>query len=245
MGTGNGTAPNPVLEVKDIRVKYGNIEALKGVSFTVGKGEIISLIGANGAGKSTTLRAVSGLLKPVSGDILFEGKSVRGIKPHEIVRMGLLQSPEGRGIFANLTVLENLEMGAFTRTDKKGIHSDLDYVYGLFPRIKERQKQLAGTLSGGEQQMLAISRSLMGRPRLLLLDEPSLGLAPQIVNTIFSIIQKINKEGATILLVEQNAFQALKISHRGYVVETGSIVLEGKGSDLLTNEKVRAAYLGG
>lgn len=234
-----------VLEVKDIRVKYGAIEALKGVSFHVKKGEIISLIGANGAGKSTTLRAISGLLKPVAGDILFEGKSIKGIKAHDIVRLGLLQAPEGRGIFANLTVMENLEMGAYTRKDKGGIAADLDHVFQLFPRIKERQKQLAGTLSGGEQQMLAISRALMGRPKLLLLDEPSLGLAPQIVNTIFSIIQKINKDGATILLVEQNAFQALKISHRGYVVETGSIVLEGKGSDLLTNEQVRAAYLGG
>jgi branched-chain amino acid transport system ATP-binding protein len=244
-GRGSNGSGNPVLEVKNIRVKYGAIEALKGISFTVGRGEIISMIGANGAGKSTTLRSISGLLKPVSGDILFEGRSVKGIKAHEIVRLGLLQSPEGRGIFANLTVLENLEMGAYTRNDKKAIAQDLEYVFGLFPRIKERQKQLAGTLSGGEQQMLAISRSLMGRPKLLLLDEPSLGLAPQIVNTIFSIIQKINKEGTTILLVEQNAFQALKISHRGYVVETGSIVLEGKGSDLLTNEQVRAAYLGG
>lgn len=236
----------PLLSVKDIHVKYGNIEALKGISFDVMPGEIISLIGANGAGKSTTLRSISGLLKPVSGDIQFGGKSLVGIKPHEIVRLGLLQSPEGRGIFANLTVGENLEMGAFTRKDSKSeIKKDMENVFSLFPRVKERLKQQAGTLSGGEQQMLAISRALMGRPKLLLLDEPSLGLAPQIVNTIFSIIQKINKEGTTILLVEQNAHQALKISHRGYVVETGQIVLSGKGSDLLVNEKVREAYLGG
>lgn len=239
-------APNALLSVKDIRVKYGNIEALKGVTFEVFEGEIISLIGANGAGKSTTLRTISGLLKPISGDILFQGASIAGMKPHMIVRQGVLQSPEGRGIFANLSVLENLEMGAFTRKDGKAeILKDLEKVYGLFPRIKERLKQQAGTLSGGEQQMLAISRALMGRPKILLLDEPSLGLAPQIVDKIFEIIQQINKEGVTILLVEQNANQALRISHRGYVVETGSLVLSGKGSELLTNEKVREAYLGG
>lgn len=236
----------PLLSVKDIRVKYGNIEALKGISFDVFKGEIISLIGANGAGKSTTLRTISGLLKPVSGDIVFEERSIKGLKPHKIVQAGLLQSPEGRGIFANLTVLENLEMGAYTRKDgKKEIAKDLEKVYGLFPRVKERLKQQAGTLSGGEQQMLAISRALMGRPKILLLDEPSLGLAPQIVEKIFEIILAINKEGVTILLVEQNANQALRVSHRGYVVETGSIVLTGKGLELLSNEKVRAAYLGG
>ncbi|MDZ4676524.1 MAG: ABC transporter ATP-binding protein [Oligoflexia bacterium] len=235
-----------VLSVKNIRVKYGNIEALKGVSFEVNKGEIISLIGANGAGKSTTLRTISGLLKPVSGEILFEGKPIHGMKAHEIVRLGLLQSPEGRGIFANLTVLENLEMGAYTRKDSKAeINKDLEYVYSLFPRVKERLKQQAGTLSGGEQQMLAMSRALMGKPKLLLLDEPSLGLAPQIVDTIFNIIRKINKEGTTILLVEQNAHQALNVSHRGYVVETGEIVLTGPGKELLTNSKVREAYLGG
>lgn len=235
-----------LLSVKNIRVKYGAIEALKGLSFDVIGGEIISLIGANGAGKSTTLRTISGLLKPASGEILFEGKSITGLKPHEIVRTGLLQSPEGRGIFANLTVLENLEMGAYTRKDSRAaIHKDLDHIYSLFPRIKERLKQLAGTLSGGEQQMLAISRSLMGKPKLLLLDEPSLGLAPQIVDTIFGIIKKVNSQGVTILLVEQNAHQALSISHRGYVVETGEIVLTGKGSDLLNNQKVREAYLGG
>lgn len=235
-----------MLSVKDIHVKYGNIEALKGLSFEVFEGEIISLIGANGAGKSTTLRAVSGLLKPVSGQIEFLGTSIAGLKPHLIVRQGILQSPEGRGIFANLTVLENLEMGAFTRADGRAeIAKDLEKVYGMFPRIKERLKQQAGTLSGGEQQMLAISRALMGRPRILLLDEPSLGLAPQIVDKIFEIIQQINREGVTILLVEQNANQALRISNRGYVVETGNIVLSGKGSELLSNEKVREAYLGG
>ena len=236
----------PLLAVKNIRVKYGNIEAIRGISFDVMPGEIISLIGANGAGKSTTLRAISGLLHPVSGDIEFMGKSITKMKAHEVAGLGLLQSPEGRGIFANLSVEENLEMGAYTRKDSKSeIAKDMENVFGLFPRVKERLKQQAGTLSGGEQQMLAISRALMGRPKLLLLDEPSLGLAPQIVNTIFSIIQKINKEGTTILLVEQNAHLALKISHRGYVVETGEIVLTGKGLDLLTNEKVREAYLGG
>lgn len=236
----------PLLAVKNIFVKYGNIEALKGVSFEVMKGEIISLIGANGAGKSTTLRAISGLLHPYAGEIEFDGKPITKLMPHEIVVRGLLQSPEGRGIFANLTVQENLEMGAYTRKDSKvEITKDMESMFLLFPRIKERLKQQAGTLSGGEQQMLAISRALMGRPKLLLLDEPSLGLAPQIVNTIFSIIKKINQEGTTILLVEQNAHQALKVSHRGYVVETGKIVLSGNARDILTNEKVREAYLGG
>jgi branched-chain amino acid transport system ATP-binding protein len=245
-GSTISTAMAPLLSVKDLHVSYGNIEALKGVSFDVMPGEIISLIGANGAGKSTTLRTISALLKPTSGDIQFFGKSIKNLKAHEIVCRGLLQAPEGRGIFANLTVEENLEMGAFTRKDgKQAIAQDMENVFELFPRVKERLKQQAGTLSGGEQQMLAISRALMGRPKLLLLDEPSLGLAPQIVNTIFSIIQKINREGTTILLVEQNAYQALKISNRGYVVETGQIVLSGNGADLLANEKVRAAYLGG
>jgi len=240
------TDSKTLLSVRDIRVKYGNIEALKGISFEVSEGEVISLIGANGAGKSTTLRAISGLLKPVSGQIEFQGTSIAGLKPHLIVRRGVLQSPEGRGIFANLSVLENLEMGAFTRSDGRAeIAKDLEKIYGMFPRLKERLKQQAGTLSGGEQQMLAISRALMGRPKILLLDEPSLGLAPQIVDKIFAIIEQINREGVTILLVEQNANQALRISHRGYVVETGKIVLTGKGSDLLSDEKVREAYLGG
>lgn len=235
-----------LLSVNNLKIKYGNIEALRGVSFEVQEGEIISLIGANGAGKSTTLRAVSGLLKPAEGEINFAGASIGGKKPHDIVRLGLLQCPEGRGIFANLTVLENLEMGAYTRKDSKAkIQKDLEHVFTLFPRVKERLKQQAGTLSGGEQQMLAVSRALMGRPKLLLLDEPSLGLAPQIVETIFSIIKQVNAEGVTILLVEQNANQALRISNRAYVVETGEIVLTGSGKDLLTDPKVRAAYLGG
>lgn len=242
-GSGHGTS---LLSVKNLKVCYGNIDALKDISFEVKKGEIISLIGANGAGKSTTLRAISGLLKPKSGEIIFDGKSIKGMQPHEIVHLGLLQSPEGRGIFANLTVLENLEMGAYTRKDSNAeIKKDMDHVFELFPRVKERLKQVAGTLSGGEQQMLAVSRSLMGRPKLLLLDEPSLGLAPQIVETIFNIIKKINSDGVTILLVEQNAAQALKIAHRAYVVETGNIVMQGTGPELLKSPKVREAYLGG
>lgn len=235
-----------LLNVKDIRVSYGSIEALKKMSFHVAKNEIVSLIGSNGAGKSTTLRTISGLLHPQSGEVEFEGNRIDKMKPHEIVRLGLLQSPEGRGIFANLTVLENLEMGAFTRKDSKSeILKDMEHIFSLFPRVKERIKQVAGTLSGGEQQMLAISRALMGRPKLLLLDEPSLGLAPQIVQTIFNIITKVNKEGMTILLVEQNAHQALKISHRAYVIETGQIVLQGSGAELLHNKDVQKAYLGG
>ena len=237
---------SPILQVKNLCVCYGSIDALKDISFDVQQGEIISLIGANGAGKSTTLRAISGLLKPKKGEILFDGKSIGGVKPHEIVTRGLLQAPEGRGIFANLTVMENLEMGAYTRKDSKSeIKKDLEYVFTLFPRVKERIGQLAGTLSGGEQQMLAVSRALMGKPKLLLLDEPSLGLAPQIVETIFNIVKKINSQGVTVLLVEQNAHQALKISHRAYVIETGQVVLTGKGQELLTNPKVREAYLGG
>jgi branched-chain amino acid transport system ATP-binding protein len=239
-----GKVAKRILEVQNIRVKYGAIEALKEISFHVDEGEIISLIGANGAGKSTTLRTLSGLLTPISGNIVFQGESIVGRKAHDIVRLGLVHAPEGRGIFANLTVLENLEIGAFTRTHKKEIAADMDHVFGLFPRLKERIKQSAGTLSGGEQQMLAISRALMSRPRLLLLDEPSLGLAPQFVQTIFTIIQKLGREGVTILLVEQNACQALKISDRGYVVETGKIVLEGSGAELLVNPEVREAYLG-
>jgi branched-chain amino acid transport system ATP-binding protein len=244
---GNGvTNTAPMLKVEGLKVRYGAIEALKGISFEVRKGEIISLIGCNGAGKTTTLKTISGLLRPVAGSIVFDGQDLTQTKPHDIVKRGLIQSPEGRGVFANLTVEENLEMGAFTRTDgKAAIQKDMDHVFLLFPRVKERLKQLAGTLSGGEQQMLAMSRALMSKPKLLLLDEPSLGLAPQIVDTIFAIIRKINSEGTTILLVEQNAFQALKVSHRGYVIETGEVVLEGRGQDLLVNDKVREAYLGG
>lgn len=236
-----------ILEIKNLKVKYGAIEALKGISLFVQSGEIISLIGSNGAGKSTTLRTVSGLLKPASGEIIFENKVLNKIKPHHIVSRGIIQSPEGRGIFANLTVKENLLLGTYPRKhlNKSDLASELEGVFNLFPRIKERLEQLSGTLSGGEQQMLAISRALMAKPRLLLLDEPSLGLAPQIVETIFEIIKKINAQGTTILLVEQNAFQALKVSHRAYVIETGEIVLSGSGAELLKNPKVREAYLAG
>ncbi len=235
---------NPILKIKDLNVSYGSIHAIKGISFSVMQGEIVSLIGANGAGKTTTLKAISGLL-PFKGLIELEGRNLSGTKPHQIVQMGLSQAPEGRGIFAPLTVKENLEMGAYHRSDGK-IGDDMEYCLKLFPRLKERLKQVAGTLSGGEQQMVAIARSLMARPRLLMLDEPSLGLAPQIVSQIFSIIKRINSEdGVTLLLVEQNARMALKIAHRAYVIETGQIKLEGKGVDLLDNDSVRAAYLGG
>lgn len=234
-----------ILSLKNVSVNYGNIKALRDISFDVNAGEIISLIGSNGAGKTTTLRTISGILKPVSGDVFFNGDSITGIKPHLLVSKGISHSPEGRGIFANLTVLENLEMGAYTQKNKAFIEEDLEKVFKLFPRVKERLKQIAGTLSGGEQQMVAMSRALMSRPKLLLLDEPSLGLAPQIVDTIFEIIQEVNKSGMTVLLVEQNAFQALKISHRGYVIETGEIVLSGPAKDLMTDPKVKAAYLGG
>lgn len=234
-----------LLSLRNVSVNYGAIKALRGISLDVNEGEIISLVGSNGAGKTTTLRTISGVLKPVSGEVLFNGQPIQGMKPHEIVRLGICQSPEGRGIFPNLTVMENLEMGAFTRKDKEAIAKDLYWVFDLFPRVKERLKQLAGTLSGGEQQMVAMSRALMASPKVLLLDEPSLGLAPQIVETIFQIIQKVNKEGVTVLLVEQNAFQALKISHRAYVLETGEMALSGRGDELLKDPKVRAAYLGG
>lgn len=234
----------PILSLKNVSVQYGGIKALKGISLDVFAGEIITLIGSNGAGKTTTLRAISSIIKPTAGSIEFNGQNLIGIKPHLLVSRGISHSPEGRGIFANLTVLENLEMGAYTRHSKVEIEEDLDKVFKLFPRVKERLKQQAGTLSGGEQQMVAISRALMSRPKILLLDEPSLGLAPQIVETIFHIIREVNKNGMTVLLVEQNAFQALKIAHRGYVIETGEIVLTGKGQDLLTNPKVKEAYLG-
>ncbi|MBI4357520.1 MAG: ABC transporter ATP-binding protein [Gammaproteobacteria bacterium] len=236
---------SPLLTIQNIRVQYGCIDALKGISLDVFQGEIISLIGANGAGKSTTLRTVSGLHTPISGDILFQGHSIVHTQADQITRLGLIHAPEGRGIFLNLTVLENLEIGAYARrSSRREIFQDYEYIFSLFPRLKERRKQEAGTLSGGEQQMLSIGRALMGKPRVLLLDEPSLGLAPQVVNTIFSVIQKVNKEGTTVLLVEQNAYQALKISQRGYVLETGEIVLTGKSSELLTNKKIQEAYLG-
>ncbi len=234
-----------LLSLKNVKVSYGGINALKGISIDVNQGEIITLIGSNGAGKTTTLRAISSVVRPTSGEILLNGENIIGIRPHLLVPRGISHSPEGRGIFANLTVLENLEMGAYTRTSKREMTEDFEKVFQLFPRIKERLKQQAGTLSGGEQQMVAISRALMARPKILLLDEPSLGLAPQVVATIFNIIQEVNKNGMTVLLVEQNAFQSLKIAHRGYVIETGEIVLTGTGKDLLSNSKVKEAYLGG
>jgi branched-chain amino acid transport system ATP-binding protein len=231
-----------LMSVKNLEVFYGAIHALKGISFDIYEGEIVSLIGSNGAGKTTTLRAICGLAE-AQGAITLEGKDLLKIPAHERVHHGLAQSPEGRGIFQNLTVLENLQMGAYSRKDKKGILADLEYCYGLFPRLKERVQQVAGTLSGGEQQMLAISRAIMCKPKLLLLDEPSLGLAPKIVSQIFEIVKKLNSEGMTILLVEQNANQALKIAHRAYVLETGKITLNGTGESLLKNDEVRKSYL--
>lgn len=234
-----------MLEIKDIHVYYGAIHAIKGVSLTVRQGEIVTLIGSNGAGKSTTLRTVSGLLKPKEGDILFEGESIAGRPAQSIVKLGISQVPEGRRIFANMTVMENLELGAFTRDDSDGIEADMKMVFERFPRLLERKEQAAGTLSGGEQQMLAMGRALMSRPRLLLLDEPSMGLAPLLIREIFSIIVDINKTGTTVLLVEQNANMALSIAHRAYVLETGRIALSGDAKELAASEEVRKAYLGG
>jgi len=234
-----------LLEVKNLSVFYGGIQALKGISFGIRKGEIVTLIGANGAGKSTTLRAISGLLKAKEGEILFEGASLKNRPPHEVVKKGISHAPEGRKIFSNLTVRENLELGAYLRKDKSGIEKDMERVFELFPRLKERIKQNAGTLSGGEQQMLAIGRALMSSPRLLLLDEPSLGLAPLLVKAIFEVIKEINAKGVSIILVEQNAYQALKIATRGYVLETGKITMTVTAEDLTTNEQLKKAYLGG
>ncbi len=233
-----------MLEIKDLHTYYGNIQALKGISLRVEQGEIVSLIGSNGAGKTTTLRTVQGLLRPRQGTILFEGKSLGSLSTQDIVRLGISQSPEGRLIFPRMTVQENLEMGAFSRRDSVGIKPDIEKVLHLFPRLKERINQKGGTLSGGEQQMLAIGRAMMARPRLLLLDEPSMGLAPMLVSQIFSIIRDINSQGTTVLLVEQNARMALTVSHRGYVLQTGQIVLTGTAQELQTNETVRKAYLG-
>lgn len=234
-----------MLKVESIDVFYGNIQALKGVSLEVKKGEIVTLIGANGAGKSTLLKTISGLLKPKQGDILYEGTSIAGKAAQTIVKQGISHVPEGRRIFANMTVEENLELGAFLRKDKQEIQQDFEKVYHLFPRLYERRKQLAGTLSGGEQQMLAIGRSLMARPRLLLLDEPSMGLAPLLVKTIFRIIEEINSFGTTILLVEQNAHMALSVADRAYVIESGRVVLSGTAQELNASEQVKKAYLGG
>ncbi len=231
-----------MLDLKDVHTYYGPIEALRGVDIEVKRGEIVCLIGNNGAGKSTTLMTISGILKPESGEIFFEGRSIKGMAPHKIVRTGISQVPEGRRIFPGLTVKENLEMGAYSSGGDQT--SSFEMVYSLFPVLKERHKQRGGTLSGGEQQMLAIGRALMSGPKLLLLDEPSLGLAPIIVVKIFRTIREINGEGVTVLLVEQNARAALKLSHRGYVLENGRIALEGRGEELLNNERVREAYLG-
>ena len=233
-----------LLALENVDVFYGAIHALRGVSVEVGEGEIVTLIGANGAGKTTTLRAVSGMLKPSAGHIRYQGAEIAGLKPHQLVGRGLCHAPEGRGIFPNLTVSENLRLGAFLRRDEHGIRQDLERGFSLFPRLRERATQLAGTLSGGEQQMLAIARALMARPKLLLLDEPSLGLAPTLVETIFETIQEINKQGVTILLVEQNAHLALGIAHHGYVLETGSVVQTGTGQELLKSPEIRKAYLG-
>jgi branched-chain amino acid transport system ATP-binding protein len=233
-----------LLTMDDVHTYYGTIEAIKGISLEVYEGEIVSLIGANGAGKSTTLRSIQGINRPKRGRIVFAGKDIVGEAPHEIVRMGISQSPEGRRLFARMTVLENLEMGAFQRHDKSGVQEDVDRVFGLFPRLAERRAQKAGTLSGGEQQMCAMGRALMARPKLLLLDEPSMGLAPVLVERIFEIITEINQQGTTILLVEQNALMALDIASRGYVLETGAVALTDKAADLRTNERVRKAYLG-
>ena len=234
----------PMLVIDDLHVSYGAIAALKGVSLTVYPGEIVTLIGGNGAGKSTTMRATSGLLKPKRGSIKFEGAEIGGVKGNEIAKMGIAQSPEGRRIFPRMTVAENLELGAFTRNDKAGIADDLGRVFELFPRLKERIEQKAGTLSGGEQQMIAMGRALMSRPRLLLLDEPSMGLAPLLVETVFKTIVEVNKQGTTVLLVEQNALVALNTGDYGYVLETGKITLEGEAKGLATNDEVRKAYLG-
>ena len=234
-----------MLTISNLHVYYGAIRALGGVSLEVNQGEIVTMIGANGAGKSTTIRAVSGFVRPSQGEIMFEGKPLHTMPPHEIVILGVGQSPEGRRVFSNMTVRENLELGAYTRHKLKAENkSDMERVFTLFPRLLERENQSAGTLSGGEQQMLAIGRALMARPRLLLLDEPSLGLAPFLVKSIFEIIKEINREGVTILLVEQNANQALKIANRGYVLESGNVVLADTAANLLKNDEVRKAYLG-
>lgn len=233
-----------MLEVKDLEVYYGVIQAIKGVSFEVNQGEVIALIGANGAGKTTILHTITGLLTPKSGSVLFEGKDITKIPSHKIVSMGMAHVPEGRRVFSNLTVLQNLKLGAYTRKDKKEIEETLQMVYRRFPRLEERKNQVAGTLSGGEQQMLAMGRALMSHPKIILMDEPSMGLSPIFVNEIFDIIKEVSESGTTVLLVEQNAKKALSIADRAYVLETGNIALEGKASDLLNNDSVKKAYLG-
>jgi branched-chain amino acid transport system ATP-binding protein len=234
-----------MLKVDNINVYYGAIHALKGISVEVNQGEIVTLIGANGAGKSTTLRTISGLLKPKTGQILFEGQNIAGTAAQNIVKLGISQVPEGRRVFAHMTVLENLDLGAYLRSDSKEIKADMDNVFSRFPRLAERRSQLAGTLSGGEQQMLAMGRALMSRPRILLLDEPSMGLAPLLVKEIFSIVKDINETGTTILLVEQNAHMALSIANKAYVLETGRVTLSGDAKELAASEEIRKAYLGG
>jgi branched-chain amino acid transport system ATP-binding protein len=234
----------PLLEIEDMHSYYGHIQALRGISLTVDEGEVVTLIGSNGAGKTTTLRSIHGILPPKRGRIIFAGEEIQGVPAHELISRGIAQSPEGRRIFFRMTVLENLEMGAYHRNDASGIREDMDRVFALFPRLKERTKQEAGTMSGGEQQMLAIGRALMSRPRLLLLDEPSMGLAPVLVERIFEIIREINKQGTTILLVEQNANVALEIATRGYVLESGTIVNSAPAAELREDPTVREAYLG-
>ncbi len=233
-----------LLQIEGLKVSYGGIEALKGISFHVDAGEIVTLIGANGAGKSTTLRTIAGLVPASAGTITYDGQAVTGTDTQKIVERGVVLVPEGRRVFGNLTVLENLRIGAYLRKDDAGVMQDIEHVYTLFPRLKERHWQMAGTLSGGEQQMLAVGRALMAKPKLIMMDEPSLGLAPLIVQDIFSIIERINAEGVTVLLIEQNANAALRIAHRGYVLETGHVTLSGTGKELLENEEVKQAYLG-
>ncbi len=239
-------ATTPLLELKGLHVRYGVIEAVRGIHLTVNEGEVVSLIGGNGAGKTTTLRSISMVRPPSQGQVLFKGDDITGLKSHDVVSMGIIQVPEGRHIFPNMTVGENLEMGSFQRrkVPKQELIGELDHVFDLFPRLKERRKQLGGTLSGGEQQMLAIGRALMSKPKLLMLDEPSMGLAPQVVERVFAVIQEVNEEGIPVLLIEQNAQMALAAARRGYVIETGEIVLEDEAGKLLGNDQVRKAYLG-
>jgi len=242
--TTNGHGAQPLLAVENIHTFYGSIEALKGITIEVNEGEIVTLIGSNGAGKSTTLRSISGIVPPRTGKVVFQGREIQGLAGHEVAEIGIAQSPEGRRIFARMTVRENLEMGAFTRRDVKAIREDIDRVFDLFPRLQEREKQKGGTMSGGEQQMLAIGRALMAQPKLLLLDEPSLGLAPVIVDRIYEVVRELNSQGVTILLVEQNANYALDVSARGYVLETGTIALTDTSSNLRNDKRVQDAYLG-
>jgi branched-chain amino acid transport system ATP-binding protein len=235
---------SPILQVQDLRVHYGAIEALRGISLEVPQGQVVALIGANGAGKTTTLRAISKMLRPSGGAVRFAGEDVTHLPSHRLVALGMAHAPEGRGIFLNLTVKENLDLGAYLRTDRDGIARDAERAFALFPILAERRSQVAGTLSGGEQQMLAVARALMSRPRLMLLDEPSLGLAPQVVERIFAVLREVNESGVSLLLVEQNAHKALQLAHRAYVLETGNVVMQGTGKELLASPEVRKAYLG-